>query len=151
MNPGELNHLYFQTARMHHRRTHTRFNEMGLGEGQPRILHRLTKEDGLSQAELGRRCHLEPATVTVTLTRMERRGLVDRRPDPVDHRLMRVFLTDEGLEMNRVLEEMHREIEAECFEGFSDEERGQLAGYFVRMIDNLRRAEGPLPEEESRP
>ena len=151
MNPGELNHLYIQANRMHHRRAHTRFNEMGLGEGQPRLLKPLSKEDGLSQAELSRRCHLEPATVTVTLTRMEKRGLVERRPDESDRRLTRIWLTAEGRKMHQALEQIHFELETECFEGFTETEREQLAGYFVRMRDNLQRAEGPLADEEARP
>jgi MarR family transcriptional regulator, organic hydroperoxide resistance regulator len=151
MNPGDLNHLYIQANRMHHRRAHNRFNELGLGEGQPRLLKHLAREDGLSQAELARRCHLEPATVTVTLTRMEKNGLVERRADETDHRITRIFMTEEGQRMHRILEEMHAEMEEETFEGFAPDEREQLAGYFVRMRDNLRRAEGPLPEEEPRP
>lgn len=142
LQPGELNHLYIHTHHLHFRRAISRFSAYGLGEGQPKLIRHLGMEDGLSQAELGRRCHLEPATVTVTLTRMEKAGLVERRPDPEDMRVTRVWLTETGREMHRELERLHLELEAECFAGFSDEEREKMQEFLLRMRDNLRSAEG---------
>jgi MarR family transcriptional regulator, organic hydroperoxide resistance regulator len=141
LQPGELNYLYIQDNHLHFRRSHARFSTIGLGEGQPKLLRRLSAENGLSQAELARRCNLEPATVTVNLCRMEKSGLIERRPDADDLRITRIFLTDAGWEMIKVIERLHLEIEEECFSGFSAEEREQMNSFLVRMRDNMRNAQ----------
>lgn len=150
MKPGELNHIFVQTARMHHRRTHCRMNDYGLGEGQPRILWILSQEDGLSQAEVGRRAKLEPATVTATLARLEKRELVERLPDPDDRRVLRCWMTPAGWRLHRTLEGLHRRVDAEAFAGFSEDERDRLAGYLQRVKENLERAEARAAELRAR-
>jgi DNA-binding MarR family transcriptional regulator len=150
MKPGELNHIFVQTARMHHRRTHCRMNDYGLGEGQPRILWILSKEYGLSQAEVGRRAKREPATVTATLARLEKRELVERLPDPDDRRVLRCWMTPAGWRLQRTLEGLHRRIDAEAFAGFSEDERDRLAGYLRRVKENLERAEARAAEQRAR-
>ncbi len=150
MNPGELNHLFVQTARMHHRRTHCRMNDYGLGEGQPRILWILSQEDGLSQAEVGRRAKLEPATVTATIARLEKRELVERLPDPDDRRVLRCWMTPAGRMLHRTLEGLHHRIETEAFAGFSEDERDRLADYLRRVKGNLERAEARAAELRAR-
>jgi MarR family transcriptional regulator, organic hydroperoxide resistance regulator len=52
--------------------------------------------DGRKVGELGRCAGLEPSTMTGLVDRMERDGLLERRPDPHDRRAWRVFLTDAG-------------------------------------------------------
>jgi DNA-binding MarR family transcriptional regulator len=141
MNPGELNHLYAQTSHMHFRRTIFRFSDQGLGEGQPKVLFQLRENDGCIQAELARHCHLEPATVTATLCRMEKAALVKRLPDAQDMRVTRVFLTEAGREMGRTLDRLNQEIGEECFAAFTDGEREQMRGFLARMADNMHRAE----------
>ena len=148
MDTRTLNFLFIQTHHLHFRRAHARFGEVGLAEGQPRFIRHLSEEDGLSQAELGRRCHLEPSTVTTMLSRMEKRNLVERRPDGKDRRVTRVWLTDEGRDIHRALERLGRELAEECFEGFDAEDRVRMAGYLGRMRDNMMRAEGGVADLE---
>ena len=140
MDYGSLNHLFVMTSHLHFRSTICRFIEHGVGEGQPKILFTLRDEDGVSQAELARQCHLEPATVTATLGRMEKAALIERRADKQDLRVTRVFLTDAGRELTTTLDRLNEEIGAECFAGFSDEERQQMAQFYDRMRDNMERA-----------
>lgn len=150
LNPGDLNHLFVRAARMHHRRTYSHFAEYGIGEGQPRILWALSQEDGMSQAELGRRCRLEAATVTVTIARLEKRGLVERLPDPDDRRVLRVWMTPAGLSLHRLLDTTHQRIEREAFAGFDDADRERLAGYLERVRANLEKAEAMVEERRAR-
>ncbi|WP_322409971.1 MarR family winged helix-turn-helix transcriptional regulator [Microbacterium invictum] len=45
---------------------------------------------------LGEELHLDSGTLSPLLRRLEARGLVDRRRDDIDERLVRVSLTEEG-------------------------------------------------------
>ncbi|HXV33344.1 MAG TPA: MarR family transcriptional regulator [Gaiellaceae bacterium] len=53
----------------------------------------LFEEDGLRLGELARRARLSKQTMTELVRRLERDGLVERRPDPTDGRAALVFLT----------------------------------------------------------
>jgi DNA-binding MarR family transcriptional regulator len=64
--------------------------------GQWAVLLFLWSHDGMSQAELSRVVAIEPPTMVLTLDRMVRDGLVERRPDPTDGRISRTYLTKRG-------------------------------------------------------
>ena len=68
----------------------------GVGIGQWAVMLFLWAGDGTTQAELARVVAIEPPTLARTLDRMERDGLVERRPDPSDARLSRIHLTRRG-------------------------------------------------------
>jgi DNA-binding MarR family transcriptional regulator len=59
-------------------------------------LNRLVDEPGLSGAELARRMLVTPQAAQLSLTALEKRGLVERTPDANHGRIVRAHLTDEG-------------------------------------------------------
>ena len=75
------------------------FANEGIGTIKPAylgVLLALWNEDGLKANELGKRAGLEPSTMTGLLDRMERDGVLKRKPDPNDRRANRIHLTREG-------------------------------------------------------
>jgi DNA-binding MarR family transcriptional regulator len=60
------------------------------------VLLRLAERDGLSQAELARHQAVEAPSMCRMVDRLERDGLVERRRDGDDRRVVRVHLTDRG-------------------------------------------------------
>ena len=75
------------------------FEESGLTPTQWAALARLAEEGGASQNQLGRLTAMDPATVQGVLQRLEKRGLIDREPDPDDRRRTRLKVTAEGAEL----------------------------------------------------
>jgi len=59
----------------------------------------LWEEEGIALKELGRKLYLDSGTLTPLLKKMEVQGLVTRRRDPEDERVVRVFLTPQGRSM----------------------------------------------------
>lgn len=70
-----------------------RIQPLGLTTGQFPILLQLWREEGLTQKQLVERLDLEQATIANTLTRMERDGLILRKPHPEDGRSQCIHLT----------------------------------------------------------
>lgn len=73
-----------------------RFTAAGYGDVSPSygsLLLPLYEEDGLRIGELARRARLSKQTLTEMIRRLERDGLVERRPDPADGRAALIFLT----------------------------------------------------------
>jgi DNA-binding MarR family transcriptional regulator len=74
---------------------------LGLTYPQYLVMLALWEEDGQSLKQIATRLRLDSGTVTPLLKRLERDGLLRRRRDPADERLLRVELTDAGHALRR--------------------------------------------------
>jgi DNA-binding MarR family transcriptional regulator len=132
-----IGYLLAHVCKAHHFRVRTLLHEIGLYRGQQFVLCALWAEEGVTHSELADRLNVHPATVTNALKRMERAGFLERRPDPEDQRVSRVYLTEGGREIRGAVERVLAELEKQTFEGFSAEERGTLERLLNRVYDNL--------------
>src|ERR687886_913831 len=81
--------------------------EMGVSAGTWFTLALLARKGGISQGELSQKFEIDPSRVTRLAKRLEREGLILRKRDPEDHRIVRVFLTEKGRGLLEALSE-HR-------------------------------------------
>ncbi|GAA2859391.1 MarR family winged helix-turn-helix transcriptional regulator [Nonomuraea rubra] len=102
---------------------------LGLHVGQELLLNQLWREDGLTQGELIARLGVEPPTVTKTLQRLERSGIVYRAPDPDRPRIGRVYLTETGKALREPVEGIWAQLDEDLQRGFTAEERELLARF----------------------
>ena len=93
-----------------------------LYKGDPRLVMTVVKMEGYTQAELAKVLCIKPATLTVMLKRMEVAGLIERRMDEKDLRVLRVYSTKEGQEIARRTEEVFYEAVCQIFEGIEEAE-----------------------------
>ncbi|PZU84757.1 MAG: MarR family transcriptional regulator [Shinella sp.] len=63
------------------------------------ILVNLYRFEGISQQELARKLLVGRSNMSMLLPQMEKRGLLERRPDPKDKRVLRLYLTESGREL----------------------------------------------------
>lgn len=63
------------------------------------ILINLFRFEGISQQELARKLLVGRSNVSMLLPQMETRGLIERRADTSDRRVLRLFLTDKGRDL----------------------------------------------------
>jgi DNA-binding MarR family transcriptional regulator len=134
-----INFLLAQVCRLHYSRARTLLEEFGLFRGQPPLLFALWEKEGHTHSELAEHLHVQPATITKMIKRMERAGFVERCQDTEDQRVSRVYLTDAGRDIRDAVEGVWRELEAQTFAGFSSEERALLSQFLLRIRDNLVR------------
>lgn len=128
----QIIHLYFSRA-------YTLMEEINVHPGQVPLLFCLRKKDGCSQRELVEMLHVKPPTVTVTLNRMAKNEMVERRADPIDQRVSRIFITETGRAAAAKVELILAKIEEELFKGFTNEE-------ILLMKRLLRQIKGNLYE-----
>jgi DNA-binding MarR family transcriptional regulator len=129
--------LMASVMRQHHYNSHLTLKDQDVFPGQPPLLFELSRNDGLRQSELAERMRIKPATVTVMLNRMVKNGHVERRPDPNDHRVSRVYLTDKGrAAVDEVRSALHAS-EAYALEGITPEEKMLLRRLLIHMFDNV--------------
>lgn len=120
--------------------------EMGIYPGQMPVLHELSQKDGISQRELARSLHVKPPTVNVTIQRLEKSGIVCRRQDANDQRVMRVYLTDSGKQkLDEAMVSIHRNEEI-LFGNFTEAELCLMRRFFTQIIENIDNMPGPSGE-----
>ena len=83
-------------SRQHFQLCTSYLEETGVGGGQVPVLMELERSGELSQRELAEKTRVTPATMSGTLKRMERAGLIVRTTDENDARVSRVRLTEAG-------------------------------------------------------
>lgn len=81
------------------RRWHKVVEQHGVPSTGLVLLALLRQQDGLTHREAARRCWVTPGTLTPTVDRLERDGLVERRRTDGDRRMVRLFLTPAGREL----------------------------------------------------
>jgi MarR family transcriptional regulator for hemolysin len=109
----------------------------GVRLGQHVLLEALWQDDGLTPGEIAGRTFLTTPTVVNTATRMEAAGLLERRPDPADRRLVRLYLTPKGRAAERPIMEARRQLADRALGGLSDTEREQLGAVLEKIIDRM--------------
>src|SRR5205809_242026 len=90
-------------------------DQIGMHRAQSTLLCRLYIQDGMTQSEIGEQLGVQGATVTSILQRMEEAGLVVRRRDVADNRLVRVYLTTLGKEKERSITEQFMKLQGAIF------------------------------------
>ena len=99
------------------RRARDKLEPLGVTPTQYAALKVLSDADGQTGAELGARLGIDSATTTGVADRLAANGLLERRPDPNDRRLQRLFLTPEARTrqpaLDREMDLLNREIESE--------------------------------------
>ncbi len=132
-----LGFLLIQVIKAHHDRARTLLGELGLHVGQDLVLLSLRREDGLSQSALAEKLHIQPATLTRSLSRMERSGLSERRVDGRDRRVTRVYITEHGRALCPSVVEAWQQLETETFANLSAEEQDTLRLLLQKAKANL--------------
>ncbi|UJR83285.1 MarR family winged helix-turn-helix transcriptional regulator [Sandaracinus amylolyticus] len=118
---------------------------LGLTYPQYLVMLVLWEEDGVPVKRLGERLVLDSGTLTPLLKRLEQQGLVERRRDAEDERVVRIHLTAQG----RALRAKARRVPVAlaCRAGFDvDDERSiarltKLREELGRLIARLDRAD----------
>ena len=105
-------------------------------------MFRLGREPGLKQVELADRLDVEPITAGRIIDRLEEAGLVERRPDPVDRRVWRLFLTAKVEPVIERLKLVAEEVLAGALQGVSKDELKAMRGTLQRIRENMSAMEG---------
>ena len=125
-------------AKLYHDRMRRQSEQDGLPSSYRMLIFHLARmAPGVTQLELVRATHLKAPTVSVTLQKMERDGLVTRRSNDTDLRETLVYLTDKGKGIDQRIKIMHKEGDEIALGGLTDKEIETLSELLNKVIDNL--------------
>jgi DNA-binding MarR family transcriptional regulator len=101
-------------------------------------------QEPMTMGELGQALDVPLSTATRTVDLLVENGYVQRVPDPEDRRVVRVTLTDTGLEMYRTIEGFIRKRVERLLQALTPEEQETLIALmrkFVEAFDEEREIE----------
>ena len=112
----------------------------GLGIPQFVVLSFLAETPGLANADLARRAFVTPQSMNEVLKQLESTGLVERRPNPTNARILNAYLTRTGTRKRSAVSSQVRELEARLLSGLTSDERQTLNRALLIVIDNVTRS-----------
>ena len=113
------------------------YSRHGVRLGQNLVLAALADEDGLTPGELAQRLQVTTPTIVKMATRMDAAGLLSRRRDTKDARLVRLYLTDRGRAAHGPIEEERLRLQERALAGLGDAQRRELDTALAHVIRNL--------------
>lgn len=105
----------------------------GLHVGQNYLLAALWERDGSTPGEVAAALNVTTPTVVKMADRMTAAGLLTRRRDDRDNRLVRLWLTDAGRALRKPVEEERRMIEEKVTADLTEAERAALLGALEKV------------------
>jgi len=112
--------------------------EMGVSAGTWFSLALLSEKDGISQGELSQKFEIDPSRVTRLAKRLEREGLILRKRDPEDQRIVRMFLTEKGRGLVEDLSEHRVKFDRQIGSMLSPEELTELRRMLGVLAENMK-------------
>jgi DNA-binding MarR family transcriptional regulator len=115
------------------------------GRGKPYVitppqwgaLSLLLAHDGLTIGSMSQMRGVDAPTGTGIITRLEQNGLVERRHDREDRRVVKVYLTDEGRDISHTLASLVDHFDQSMKRGFSEGELDRLEAHLQQIIANV--------------
>ena len=112
-----------------------------LSPAQGRILMALNEQDDIPVRKLSEMTSLDKSTLSLSLTRMEQFGLVERSGDEKDRRVVRVKLTRNGRSHRQACHEAMQELTDILYCGVTNEERGVFLRVLNQLFENVSEQE----------
>ena len=141
-NPAHeaLLNIYYSAARIRkkageffrqHDLTDVQFNVLSL------LKHQSGESGGLTQVELSKMMLVNRANITTLIDRMEKAGLVVRKPVPDDRRYNVIELTPHGLEMYHKVSGVYKKKIGDIMHVLNDDELESLKVILEKLRINL--------------
>ncbi|NMP25425.1 MarR family transcriptional regulator [Rahnella sp. SAP-1] len=126
-----------QASRLLMKHFEQRLRPLDFGMAYLPVVIALDEQGELLQKQLAEYANVEQPTMASLLVRMERDGLVVRRPHPEDRRASYISLTSKAKNHLPRVKEQLSEVVEQASQGISAQEHDQLISLLGRIINNL--------------
>jgi len=141
LNAGPLSQAVFRTARLHKALAAKLLREAGLRPGQELVLMTLWQTGPRRQVDLVQTLDSDAPTMTRSISRLEKAGLVHRRPSPDDGRVTIVEASEASLALRATVEQAWAELERITAGALSAERQAEILRALGELEANLCPAE----------
>jgi MarR family transcriptional regulator for hemolysin len=142
-----LGFLIHDVQRLMRKRFEGRASGLGLSSAQWRLMVRVAKEEGITQARLAELLEIEPISVSRLVDRMEEGGWIERRQDATDRRVRMIFPTGKASAAYAEVKSLAGEVYEESLTGVAPEDRRILIRVLDTIVQNLTDGEASSLEK----
>ena len=142
-----LGFLIHDVQRLMRKRFEARASGLGLSSAQWRLMVRVAKEEGITQARLAELLEIEPISVSRLVDRMEEGGWIQRRQDAADRRVRMIFPTEKASAAYADVKSLAGEVYEESLTGVPPQERRMLIRVLDTIVQNLTDGEASSLEK----
>jgi DNA-binding MarR family transcriptional regulator len=135
--PRRVGHVFAALSRGIRREMTEALRPIGVDVREWTTLDFLDDRPRSSNAELSRRLGVTPQAVHTVVLQLERRGLIERRPDPDHGRIARFTLTKSGIEVLRACDRAADQVEDRVLGSLSAADRRALLAGAVTALRSL--------------
>lgn len=136
-NDDSLQSLFVRLTHLYFRKIFLMMKETEIHPRQFPLICLVGKQEGISQKKISEMLKISAPTVAVSVKRLEKAGMVERKNDEKDQRVMRIYLTEKGRRLTEAAKMYIEENEKALFRGFSESELCLMKRFFKQMADNL--------------
>jgi Transcriptional regulators len=145
---GKIHGLLLKASHLYVGKIHEQLIDSQIHPGQAPMLKLLGWFPGLSQKEIAQKLHVKAPTVTVSLQRLEKSGLIKKAPDSEDQRIIRIYLTNKGEKINKTLGEQFKKNEEHLFHDFKADDICLMKNLLEQLIENIKSLPGGVDREK---
>ena len=98
--------------------------------------------DDLSSAQLSRRFKMTPQSMNEVVTILQRKDLLLKNVDADNKRVLRISLTEKGIDTLKQCNTTIDALENELFEGFTEGDLGVFRNFMRRFLMGVRESDG---------
>jgi DNA-binding MarR family transcriptional regulator len=143
----ELLDLHGKTTKVIRAAADAAMRRHGLRLGQDHLLAALWEQDGRTPGEIAAATNVTTPAVTKVAGRMAEAGLLSRRRDERDNRLVRLWLTDAGRALREPIQAERRLLEEKITEDLTATERKHLMSALAKIHQSASDLLGSDPVE----
>lgn len=110
----------------------------GVSSFQFTVLSVIARNDGLSSAGLSQRFHVTPQAMGELVQLLERKGLIERKEDPKNRKILRLRLTVAGNEVWKATSAVVAAFEHTLFAGRTETDIAMLRSFISDALLTLR-------------
>lgn len=109
----------------------------GIFFGQPKILRTILNNEECDQNTLAKELNCSKASITGSLKRLEKAGLIKREVSKKDMRFNIIKLTDEGKKKSKLADEILKSTVNKQYKNFSYDEMEMIQKLYLKIFENL--------------
>jgi len=129
--------LTADTARLFRTVFARRVRELGLTRAQWLALTRVNRRPGVSQSELADMMEIEKAPAGRIVDRLQQKGWIERRAEPSDRRVNRIYLTELGARVHAAIAPLADATVSDALSGLSASEQTRLVALMSKVKAQL--------------
>jgi len=150
IDPREsLGYLVADLSRLFGRVFDRRVAHLDLTRAQWRALKRLAHTEGVTQVELADQLDMEPIAVGRVIDRLQKAGFVERRADPAERRVWRLYLLPQSAQVTGEVEAVAHVLRKEAMAGISAADLATTLSVLDRVREHLTQLDRETRVESS--